>query len=170
MAIENILKNLNLFVDGRGFAGKVTEIELPKLTMKTSEYRAGGMDAPVEVEMGMEKLETTFTLNGYDPEVLKLFGLAPGNSKSLTLRGTLINQETGVQQPILINLRGMMREVDMGTWKPGEDATLKISVALTYYKLAHNGVVIYEIDPAGMKRIINGVDQLLQTRIHLGVG
>jgi len=170
MAIENILKNLNLFVDGRGFAGKVTEIELPKLTMKTSEYRAGGMDAPVEIEMGMEKLETTFTLNGYDPEVLKLFGLAPGNSKSLTLRGTLLNQENGTEQPILVNLRGMLREVDMGTWKPGEDATLKVAVALAYYKLTHNGVVIYEIDPAGMKRIINGVDQLASTRTNLGIG
>jgi len=169
VAIQNILKNLNLFVDGRGFAGKVTEIELPKLTMKTSEYRAGGMDAPVEIEMGMEKLETTFTLNGYDPEVLKLFGLAPGNRKPLTLRGTLLDDITGTEQPVIVNLKGMLREVDMGTWKPGEDATLKMAAALVYYKLTINGIVINEIDVLGMKRIINGVDQLAQTRANLGI-
>ncbi len=169
MAIQNILKNLNLFVDGRGYAGKVTDIELPKLTMKTSEYRAGGMDAPIEVEMGMEKLETSFTLNGYDPSVLSLFGLAPGQRKSLTLKGSLMDEATGIEKPISINLRGMMREVDMGTWKPGEDATLKISVALTYYKLVHGGIVIYEISPENMMRVINGIDQLAITRANLGV-
>jgi len=169
MAIKNVLKNLNLFVDGRGYAGNVTDIELPKLTMKTSEYRAGGMDAPIEVEMGMEKLESTFTLNGYDPEVLKLFGLAPGKRKSLTLRGSLLDEKDGSEKPISINLRGILREVDMGTWKPGEDASMKVAVALSYYKLTHNGIVIYEIDPEGMKRIINGVDQLAQTRTNLGI-
>ena len=34
MAIElpHVLKNMNLFVDGRGYAGRVDEIKLPKLT------------------------------------------------------------------------------------------------------------------------------------------
>ena len=49
MSIETprVLKNMNLFVDGRGYAGRVDEIELPKLTLKTEEHRAGGMDVPV---------------------------------------------------------------------------------------------------------------------------
>ena len=43
MAIElpRVLKNMNLFVDGRGYAGRVDEIQLPKLTLKTEEHRAG---------------------------------------------------------------------------------------------------------------------------------
>lgn len=59
MAIElpHVLKNMNLFVDGRGYAGRVDEIKLPKLTLKTEEHRAGGMDIPVELELGMDKLE-----------------------------------------------------------------------------------------------------------------
>ena len=44
--IPQILTNLNLYVDGRGFAGRVTEIQLPKLKRKTEEHRAGGMDGP----------------------------------------------------------------------------------------------------------------------------
>ena len=33
MAIElpRVLKNMNLFVDGRGYAGRIDEIQLPKL-------------------------------------------------------------------------------------------------------------------------------------------
>jgi UDP-N-acetylmuramoyl-L-alanyl-D-glutamate--2,6-diaminopimelate ligase len=55
--LPKILKNFNVFVDGRGYAGKIDEITLPKLTIKTEEYRAGGMDIPVSIDMGMEKLE-----------------------------------------------------------------------------------------------------------------
>ncbi|SMG63879.1 Phage major tail tube protein, partial [methanotrophic bacterial endosymbiont of Bathymodiolus sp.] len=58
--LDDILKNMALFVDGRGFAGNVEELTLPKLTLKTEEFRNGGMDAPIEVEMGMEKLESEF--------------------------------------------------------------------------------------------------------------
>jgi len=50
--LPKILKNFNVFVDGRGYAGKIDEITLPKLTIKTEEYRAGGM--------GMEKLEADY--------------------------------------------------------------------------------------------------------------
>ena len=168
MAIQDVLKNLTLFVDGRGYAGKVEEVELPKLTVKTEEFRAGGMDAPVEVELGMEKMETSFTLNSYSAETLKLFGLAPGNHKPLTIKGTLLSED-GSEKPIAINLRGMLREVDMGTWKPGEKGTLKMAMAVSYYKLTHDGQVIYEIDPVNMIRAINGTDQLAQTRTNLGL-
>ena len=47
-----VLKGFNLFVDGRGYAGKVEELELPKLTIKTEEFRSGGMVAPVELGRG----------------------------------------------------------------------------------------------------------------------
>ena len=61
MSIETprVLKNMNLFVDGRGYAGRVDEIELPKLTLKTEEHRAGGMDVPVLIDLGMDKMEST---------------------------------------------------------------------------------------------------------------
>ncbi|WP_410541965.1 phage major tail tube protein [Wolbachia endosymbiont (group A) of Portevinia maculata] len=64
--LPKILKNFNVFVDGRGYAGKIDEITLPKLTIKTEEYRAGGMDIPINIDMGMEKLEADFTFAEYD--------------------------------------------------------------------------------------------------------
>ena len=53
--LNDILKNMSLFVDGRGYAGNVDELNLPKLALKTEEFRGGGMDAPIEIDMGMEK-------------------------------------------------------------------------------------------------------------------
>lgn len=166
--LDDILKNMALFVDGRGFAGNVEELTLPKLTLKTEEFRNGGMDAPIEVEMGMEKLESEFTLTRFDKSVLKLFGLAPGQLTPLTIRGAVISDD-GTQTAVVVNLQGIVREMDPGNWKPGEKATLKIMMALRYYKLTHGGDVVHEIDIPNMVRTIGGVDQLSAVRSALGI-
>ena len=48
-----VLKNLNLHLDGVGKAGRIEEFVTPKITHKTEEFRAGGMNAPIELEMGI---------------------------------------------------------------------------------------------------------------------
>lgn len=166
--LDQILKNMSLFVDGRGYAGNAEEISLPKLTLKTEEMRNGGMDAGVAVDMGMEKLECSFTLTSFDPDVLKLFGLTAGQVTPLTMRGH-VESEDGTSAAVAVNLRGKITEMDFGSWKPGDKATVKASVALRYYKLTHAGEVLHEIDVVGMKRIIGGVDQLAATRASLGL-
>jgi len=169
MALASVLKDFNLFVDGFGFFGKAEEINLPKLTLKTEEFRAGGMDAPIEVELGMEKLEADFTLAEYDPHTINLWGVQLGVSKSFTARGSMQNPSTGLAVPIVVTLRGRIKELDMGTWKPGEAAKLKCQLMLDYYKMTTAGVDNIEIDVQGMIRKINGVDQLAQARINLGI-
>ena len=161
--IPSILRNFNLFVDTRGYAGLVDELTLPKLSIKTEEHRAGGMDAPVELDMGMEKLECEFTLCEYAPEILTLFGLADGSPVRLTLKGAM-ESDDGSVKTITVNLRGLFRELDPGNWKAGEKATLKCMVACRYYKLTIDGQELHEIDAENMIRKIKGVDQLQAIR------
>lgn len=164
--IPKVLKNFALFADGRGYAGRCLDITPPKLTVKTDEHRAGGMDGAVELDMGMEKLELTGTLAEFDPEVLKLFGLTTGAVKQITLRGALEGDD-GVT-PIVITCRGTWKELDMGTLKPGEKGQLKFSVACRYYKYTSDGQDLIEIDVENMIRNIGGVDQLAALRGALG--
>ena len=166
--ITDVLRDINLFVDGRGYAGKVMEFTLPKLTVKTEEYRAGGMDAPVELDMGMEKLECDFSLDSIDAETLKLWGLAEGTKPPLTFRGALQDKD-GTVRAVVVRTRGQIKEVDWGSWKPGEKATLKFMAAVDYYKLELGGVTIHEIDIENMIRIVNGVDQVAARRDALGI-
>jgi len=165
--IPKVLKNFNLFVDGRGYAGRVEEVSLPKLSLKTEEIRAGGMDVPIQLDMGMEKLECDMTIAEYDPELLKMFGLNDGAQVPLTLRGAF-DGEAGVM-PVVLTLRGAWREIDFGNWKAGEKASLKISVALRYYRLEMDGKEIVEVDAENMVRKINGKDQLQAMRAALGM-
>ena len=166
--IPEMLANMNLFVDGVSFQGDIPSLTLPKLTLKTEEHRAGGMDMAIEMDMGMEKMEASYTSTGVRKESLKFFGLADGNAFNGTFRGTYKIQK-GETKPVIVTLRGTQKEIDFGDWKPGDKAELKHSVAVTYYKLEVGGEVIYEIDPVGMKRVINGVDQLASQRRDLGL-
>ena len=165
--MAKILKNFNLFVDGRGYAGKADEVTPPKLTIKTEDFRGGGMDVPAAVDMGMEKLEGSFSIVEYDPEVLKQFGLVSGNQVQVTLRGALVDDKTTT--PMTISLRGMFTDVDMGNFKAGDLATLKCSIACRYYSLDIGGQKVIEIDVDNMVRNINGKDVLADIRSALGV-
>lgn len=167
MALPRVLKNFNLFVDGRGYAGRVTEIELPKLTVKVDDFRAGGMDLPAAIDMGMEKLECSFSLAEYDENVLKLFGLANGNAVQVTARGA-IQADSLDAVPVAINLRGAIKGLEQGTWKAGEKPILKCSMALRYYRETVGGDDLIEIDVENMVRKIGGVDQLAGIRAAIG--
>ncbi len=165
--LPKILKNFSAFVDGRGYAGRVDEITLPKLSIKTEEYRGGGMDVPIDIDLGMEKLEAEITFSEYDPELFRLFGIMDNSTVNFTLRGGL--QGTGDAAPVVINLRGKIKELDSGSWKAGDKATLKCMIAIFYYKLTIDRRELIEIDAENMIRKINGVDQLSSMRQALGV-
>ncbi len=166
--LDNILTNCNVFVDGKAYVGKCEELTLPKLSLKTEEFRGGGMDAAIEIDMGMEKLEASFDINGYDAEVLQLYGIYDNNKVPLRFRGAQ-RQADGSIKAVDIEMTGMLKEVDMGNWKAGERAKTKYTMNLNYYKFSLDSTVIYEIDIMNNIRKINGNDQLTEVRNALGM-
>ncbi len=165
--IPKILKNFNLFVDGRGYVGLIEDITLPKLSTKMTDLQSGGMDLPLDLAMGMDKMECSFSLFEYDVDIISQFGLNNGAQVPLTLRGAMDNEE-GVT-PIIITLKGAWKELDFGNWKAGDKPSLKVSISLRYYKLEIGGEEMVEIDVANMIRKIKGVDQLETTRAAIGI-
>ena len=166
--IPQTLANLNLFVDGVSFQGDVTSLTLPALKMKIAEHRVGGMDMGIDVDQGMEKMSAEFSTTGVRPESLKFFGLTDGTGFNGTFRGAFKGLK-GKITPVVITLRGSLTVLEMGEWKAAGETAVKHTVAVTYYKLEIDGRQMYEIDPLGMKRVVNGVDQLAAQRSALGL-
>lgn len=167
--IADVIRNINLFIDGRGYAGKVEEMTLPKLSPTLQEYKAGGMSAPIDVPMGShDKLEAELTLRAFDPEVLKLFSVNPGSVVPFTARGAL-QDDDGSVRAVAVTMRGLIKEYDMGAWKAADEVKLKLGLSLRYYKLEYDGQVLIESDPVNMVLIVDGVDQLADTRRALGL-
>lgn len=166
--IPQILFNTNMFVDGMSFQGDVPELSLPKVAVKTDSYRGGGMDGEIDMDTGLEKLEASFSTNGVRKEALKWFGLADQTAFNGSFRGSFKGQK-GAFTGVVATLRGMLKEVDPGSWKGGDKAEFKYSIGVSYYKLEIDGVVMFEIDLVNSVRVINGVDQLQQMRNQLGI-
>jgi len=75
----------------------------------------------------------------------------------------------GQVKAVVVTLRGGLKEVDMGDWKPADKAEIKHAMKLVYYKLEIDGRVMYEIDFLNMIQVIDGVDQLAAERSALGL-
>lgn len=166
MAASDIRKNFNLFVDGVGYAGQVDEFTPPVLTLQTEEFRAGGMDVPIKLTMGMEAMDCDFSMKKYDRNVLSMFGIREGANVPLTVAEALESFD-GTVTEVVRTMRGKITELDEGTSKPGEIPVLKVTLNLTYYKMTHGGRVVHEIDVENMTRVINGVDALAGIRAAL---
>jgi hypothetical protein len=168
MPANQVLKNFNLFVDGRGYAGQVEDVNLPKLSIKTEDWRGGGMDGTLALDMGMEKLEASFTLLSYDRDVLNLWGILPGQETALVMRGAL-EDVGGLVTPVVHVMRCRLREIDPGTNKAGDKPALKITADVHYYQCVHGGISVIEIDVVNMIRRIGQVDRLAAIRAAIGV-
>ena len=168
MSARDVRKNLNLFVDGRGYAGQLKSFTPPKLTLVTEDFRGGGMNAPAEIEMGMERLEASFALIAYDRDVLALWGVGPGQQVQFTVREA-IESADGTVKAVVHNLRGKIRSFDSGDHSPGEVPELTVEIAADYYRHEHDGQVLHEIDVPNMVQVVNGVDRLAAQRAALGI-
>ena len=166
--IPQVLSNTNLFVDGISFSGDVPSLTLPKMTLKTEGHRGGGMAGEIEMDMGLEKMEANWTTTGVRRESLKYFGLSDQTGCNAVFRGSFKGLK-GQITPVIATLRDLLKEVDMGDWKPGDKAENKFAMALQYYKLEIDGRVMYEIDMVNCVRVIDGVDQMTDVRIALGL-
>ena len=168
MALPNQLKNFNVFADGVSLMGVIEEVGLPKLSRKLETFQGGGMVAPLDIDLGMEKLEAELTIADHDPEVFKLFGLLDNAATQITIRGAI--QAQGMEaKPVIVNLRGGWKELDAGTWKPGDKSTLKVSVAASYYKLTIDDEELIEIDAINLVRKVGGTDQMEAIRAAIGL-
>lgn len=161
------LKNFLLYVDGVGYGGKIVEGTPPKLTIKTEEYGAGGLAAPIAIDTGVvEKLEFEATVGEYNPTLMSLLGV---DNKGFTLRGA--QAEGGESaEAVVYTMRGRMDEIDAGGWKHAQGKTeCKIKFALVYLKVTIGGTTVVEIDPLGMIRAIGGTDQMASIRDALNL-
>lgn len=169
MGLPRKLKNLMLFNDGVAYIGEVDAFTQPKLTRKLEEWRGGGMDTPVKVDMGGEALEAEWTCGGPMRDVLRQFGATGVADVQLRFVGAYQADDTGETTAYEIVVRGRHEEIDAGEAKVGEGGEFKVKTAVAYYKLVWNGVTEIEVDALGMTFVVGGVDRLSDVRNALGI-
>lgn len=169
MALPRKLKAFSAFVDGVNYMGEVPEIVLPKLTRKMEDYRSGGMNGPVQLDFGSEKMEAEIKAAGWITGLVAKWGAATHDAVLIRFAGAIQSDDSDAVIPAEVVMRGRLQERDPGSAKAGEKTERTYKFALSYYKEVVDGQVDIEIDAVNMVEIVDGVDNLAATRAALGV-
>ena len=169
MGLPRKLKNFATFVDGINFMGEMPEVTLPTLTRKMEEYRGGGMNGPIDLDMGQEKMEAELKGAGWIKGLMSKWGAGKHDALMLRFAGAIQSDDTDAVQAVEVVMRGRLAEVDPGSAKAGEMTEQTYKYTLSYYKLTMDGEVVLEIDLVNMVEIVHGEDRLSAVRAALGV-
>lgn len=163
------LKNFNLFGDGNNWQGQIPTLTLPELGRQMEEYRGGGMDGPVEIDMGQNLIEMQWTAAGMIAEIFNDYGTPIHDANLLRFTGSYESDETGEVTATEVTVRGRHKTIAMGDAEAGGQNQIQTTTTCSYYKLVVGGVELIEIDLPGMVFKVRGVDRMAARRTALGL-
>lgn len=169
MALPRILKDFNLFGDGHNWQGMISTLTMPELSRRMVEYEGGGIDGPVELDLGQENIELEWSPGGLLPEIFDSYGSPIHDAAMLRFVGSYESDEDGEVVPVEIVVRGRHKTIGMGEASKGDANTQSVTTTCSYYKLTINGQVKIEIDKPGYVFIVDGTDRLAERRQALGL-
>ncbi len=167
--MPKVFKNFNLFIAGEGFAGRVSKVKLPTISVQTEDHKGAGMEFNRKLDMGLEDLECTFTLTEYNDLVNGLVGKRNGSNTLLTFRGSLSDDESTATTPVVAQMRGALHKQETGDIEAGGKIETDYTLNCKFYELKIGGQEIYHIDNDNYIRRIQGEDQLASQRGDLGL-
>lgn len=149
--MPDILKFMNAFVDGYGFAGVASAVEVPKIEVATRDFTTAGMAGPIEVRMARlaNALSCKMTFEGFDPHLYAALDITERSLIPFTCKGSAEDGD-GKTHAHSVKMRGFIKVLDEGEWKDGESVPLKLDLSLRYYKRERDGVELIEIDQGNM--------------------
>ena len=169
MALPKKLRDFNLFGDGNSWQGQIAELTLPSLSRVVEDYRGGGMDGAVELDMGQEKIEFEWTAGGLISEIFDAYGASQIDATMLRFAGAYFSETDATTTAVEIIVRGRHRQIDMGTAKSGENNEIQVTTSCSYYKLIIDGEDVLEIDLPGFVFKVRGEDRLADRRAAIGL-
>lgn len=159
------IKNFNVFVDGFGYAGLATATTLPQLALQTEDYRGAGMDGPIEIDMGVQKLELEITFAEFREELVSQFG----NRLRGTIRAAATGERDFAADAWSFIFEGRVKGLPMDDLGAGKETMLKQAWTLHYFAAEKDGKQLVEIDVEAGTRVIGGVDQTAGLRAALAL-
>lgn len=98
----------------------IEELKLPTLQEKNTKHHAGGSCAEIEVAVGMEALQSTFKLKGWDPDLMIQFGLGSNRRLPFTARGVIRDLRTNRAIEAVALMEGRLGKIEADAFKRGD--------------------------------------------------
>lgn len=162
------ISNANVYLNGITLLGQLEEIQLPKITQKMENFSALGLNAEIELPMGVEKMEATLKWNSFYPKALA--GANVTTITNLVIRANKTNHSIvgGISQSSVVTIiNGVFKSFPVGTYKSKEKVEDIEHVMTVYYlKQIVDNIPVIEVDVWNNIFKIGEIDQLAQFKIN----
>lgn len=169
--LVNKCTNANVYLNGTSYMGRAEEITLPEISPKMVDHKALGMVGECELPAGLQKMSAKIKWNAIYPDVMKMTHNAY-QSVRLQIRCNIETFQGGdrtAQQPAVIHLTGTWKKSGGMAFKSQDNVEIENELNVTAYKMEINQEEIVSIDIMSNEWRVDGVDQLEQYRINLGL-
>ncbi|WP_412506661.1 phage major tail tube protein [Roseovarius sp. SYSU LYC5161] len=159
-----IMEAANLFCgDDDPTASKhltLAELQLPNLQEMYQDHHPGGSRVQIEVAVGIQKLEASFKLAGWDPELLTHFGLGATARKKFTAYGSIRDKRNGIAIEAKAVLEGRLGAASPEAFQRGEMQGFDYTISeIMHYELYFGGAEKYYYDFFSSDWRVNGASQ-----------
>ncbi len=114
----------------------LSELQLPALQETFQDHHPGGSPVGIEVAVGIQKLEPTFKLAGWDPQLLTQFGVGSKTKRVFTAYGVITNKRTGEEIEAKAVIEGRLGKVEGEAFQRGEMQSHDYAInEVTHYEL-----------------------------------
>lgn len=116
------------------------ELKLPDLQEVLVDHQPGGGKVGVEFAVGVEKLEPTFKLKGWDPALMREFGLGSPLRKVFTAYGVIRDKRSGRAIEAKAVMEGRLSRIAPDAFTRGEAMGHEHSInEVLHYELHFDG-------------------------------
>lgn len=130
-------------------------LKLPALEENYADHYPGGAQIGIEIPMYVNKLESTFNLAGWQPNIMKMMGASAIQNQWFTAYGLIRERRTGVALPAMAKMQGRLGRVNPTEYRKGD---------VMQHEYAIRSIVHYELymksDPNDKNRMITDADTI----------
>ena len=160
---RQILRDMNILVDGIGNIGVSKSVELPKVEFLTTER--GGAMAVEEVVPLIKAMNAKISLNEYNTEAFSAANKVFGTGTTIFIKGSTVQGD--VKTPILATLKGKVKLLENPLPEAGKEVEMNMEISVTAYSFEIDGKKKIDIDVENMICVIDGVDLYAELRAHI---
>lgn len=164
------LWNANVYIEGVGFVGAASEIEIPQPVRRMADYGGLGMMARIRIPVGWDVLESRIRWVSFEPAAISA-ALAAFNVISLQAMGDvqIISASGQISEgPAIFNMTGLFTDVGRVPIRGQENTEIESMFNAYHVELLYLGASVYVFDSLSNIFTIGGVDQLSNFRNNVG--
>jgi P2 family phage contractile tail tube protein len=148
----------------------LNSLKLPGMEENYSDHNAGGSRVGVEVDTHFNKLEATFNLMGWTPDVLRLIGSWSRTDQRFTAYGLIRDRRTGSAIKATAIMWGRLGRANPTEFTRGNVQQHEYSIrGITHYELTMGDTPLIEWDFFTNTLIIGGVNMNAETNAILSI-